>query len=361
MLYEFIALYRDEIIDATCQKAARRLGQGRGTDALRNGVPVFLTQVSEALLLESQGTRASSSAIAASATSHGGELLGLGLTVSEVVHVYGDICQAITELALLHCAPVEVDEFRVLNRSLDTAIAEAVTEHVRLTTERTSRDESARLGQLAHELRTRLNTALLALSALKTGAVAVNGTTGALLSSSLTGLRALIESAMLGTQLSTGPRQLQAIDVHAFLANLAKGADVLAEHSGVTLSIEPIDPALRLLGDPQMLTSALMTLLENAFEFTPTASSVTLGARADGTQVRIEIDEACGGLPEGHALLRAFGESTDDDPGLGVSLSMARRAILAQGGKIHLRTFPNQGCTFVVELPLAVAVAVGSL
>ena len=53
--------------------------------------------------------------------------------MSQVVHDYGDICQAITELALELKAPITVKEFHTLNRCLDTAIAEACTEHARVT------------------------------------------------------------------------------------------------------------------------------------------------------------------------------------------------------------------------------------
>ena len=52
--------------------------------------------------------------------------------MSQVVHDYGDVCQAITELALERKAPITVKEFHTLNRCLDTAIAEAVTEHARV-------------------------------------------------------------------------------------------------------------------------------------------------------------------------------------------------------------------------------------
>jgi hypothetical protein len=67
--------------------------------------------------------------------------LGLGFTVSQVVHDYGDICQAITEWAVEQNAPITTDEFHVLNRCLDTAIADAVTEHARITAASRSADE----------------------------------------------------------------------------------------------------------------------------------------------------------------------------------------------------------------------------
>ena len=48
--------------------------------------------------------------------------------MDQVIHDYGDLCQAITELAFEQAAPFETKEFRTLNRCLDNAIADAVTE-----------------------------------------------------------------------------------------------------------------------------------------------------------------------------------------------------------------------------------------
>ena len=45
------------------------------------------------------------------------------------MHDYGDICQAITELAAEKNAPVTVDEFHTFNRLLDNAIADAVASY----------------------------------------------------------------------------------------------------------------------------------------------------------------------------------------------------------------------------------------
>ena len=62
------------------------------------------------------------------ATAHGKDLLTLGYSVDQVVHDYGDLCQAITDLAFERDAPFATSEFRTLNRCLDNAIADAVTE-----------------------------------------------------------------------------------------------------------------------------------------------------------------------------------------------------------------------------------------
>jgi hypothetical protein len=89
----------------------------------------------------------------------------------------------VTELAIEQNAPITTDEFKTLNGCLDTAIAEAVTEHARITAESRSTEESERSGHVAHETRDLLNTAILAYQTLKRGAVAINGSTGAVLGS----------------------------------------------------------------------------------------------------------------------------------------------------------------------------------
>src|SRR3954464_7781407 len=127
MLYEFVSTYRDAIIAKTRVKVRTRPWPPASTAELENGLPIFLDQLSETLRWENTDTPFSRHAIGHSATRHGRDLLGLGFTVSQVVHDYGDICQAITELAIDQNAPITTMEFHILNRCLDTAIADAVT------------------------------------------------------------------------------------------------------------------------------------------------------------------------------------------------------------------------------------------
>ena len=100
MLYEFVITYRVPIIDRARQKLTARPWPPASPEELENGVPLFLTQLSEKLRSESTGTAHSPGAIGAAATRHGRDLMALGFTVSQFVHDYSDICQAITELAI---------------------------------------------------------------------------------------------------------------------------------------------------------------------------------------------------------------------------------------------------------------------
>ena len=160
-------------------------------ETLLYGVPLFLTQL--AALLKAESTTSTPGPVAAigiSASQHGNELLRMGFSVGQVVHTYGDVCQAVTELAHDVNFTITTDEFHSLNRALDNAIAEAVTEYGRERDSDISSGKNKRV-DLASEQRRLLYSALIAWEMLKAGTVGINGSTGALLNSSLEGLRNL--------------------------------------------------------------------------------------------------------------------------------------------------------------------------
>jgi len=130
-LYDFIKENHDQILSRTSQRVASR-SPAATLKEVERGLPLFLTQLSETLRLETSEAPFPTSAMGIAAAAHGRELVEGAYSVSQVVHDYGDVCQAITELALERKAPITVKEFHTLNRCLDMAIAEAVTEHSRV-------------------------------------------------------------------------------------------------------------------------------------------------------------------------------------------------------------------------------------
>jgi hypothetical protein len=67
MLFEFVTTYRDPIIDRARQKLTARPWPSASPEELENGVPLFLTQLSEKLRSESTGAAHSPGAIGAGA------------------------------------------------------------------------------------------------------------------------------------------------------------------------------------------------------------------------------------------------------------------------------------------------------
>ena len=181
MLDEFIAANRSEIIKR-CRVKVETRSEPSPTGADDDcGVPMFLDQ----LLSELRHGPSAASAIASTAMQHGHDLLLRGYTVSEVVHDYGDVCQAVTELAVERRAVISTDDFRTLNRCLDDAIAGAVTEYGRernQSGEQGDAIEGARRGKMVRDLQKAIQISKAAFEAIKSGKVGVAGSTGTVLS-----------------------------------------------------------------------------------------------------------------------------------------------------------------------------------
>src|SRR5207248_6521371 len=141
--------------------------------------------------------------------------------------------QTVTELAVEQSAPITVEEFKTLNRCLDIAIAEAVTVHTRVSAHTRSTEEVERLGQAAHELRDILNSALLAFQALKRGNVAINGSTGAVLGRSLTGLRDVVDRTLSEVRLAAGRQLRERLPVITLLDEIAAAGLLHAEYRNI--------------------------------------------------------------------------------------------------------------------------------
>jgi signal transduction histidine kinase len=356
MLYEFIDANGDEIIARARERVRRRQWPSVGVGELEQGLPLFLTQLTENLRLESTGAPfTEDAAIGATATRHGAELLKRGFTVSQVVNDYGDICQVITELAAEQQAEITVEEFHTLNFCLDTAIAGAVTEFARVTEQKRSAEEVERLGHAAHEMRDTLNTAILGFHMLKRGAVGINGSTGAVLGRSLMTLRELIDRTLSAVRLDAGKQRRERLPVVAFIDEIAATGMLHSEYRLIDFKVHEVDPELAVDADPQLLASAVMNLLHNAFKNTPPGGSVQLRAHGVDGRLLIEVADACGGIPESKGdLFQPFGDRRGSDhSGLGLGLSIARKSVRAHGGDITIHNLPGKGCVFTINLPLA--------
>jgi len=318
---------------------------------------MFLDQLVDALRAGAK-TGASSEDIDKSAGEHGHDLLLKGFTVSQVVHDYGDVCQTITELAVETNAPIGADDFRTLNRCLDEAIASAVTMYTRVSykarfdeAEERSRE---RLGFLVHEVRNLVNTALVAFDVLKTGSVGVTGSTGAVLSRSLTGLRDLIARSIDDVRLTKSVTNRTSILVTEFITEVEAAARMTADDGGITFIVTPVEEGVTIEADRQVLAAVLTNLLQNAFKFTRPRSRVTLGVGASAERVLIQVQDECGGLPgdgDGRELFQPFEQRGADRSGLGIGLAFSRWGAEANGGRLYARNMPGQGCVFTVDLP----------
>lgn len=361
MLLEFILENRAELIRRTREKVQARSAPRATPEEIERGVPLFLNQFTDLLKATQPQASPRTPAINTTATRRGNELLRRGFSIAQVVHDYGDICQAVTELAGNYSKQFDTSEFHLLNLCLDNAIAEAVTEYSRQRDQDVAEKEVERLGFLAHELRNLVSTATMSFEVLKGGTVAIGGTTGAVLDRTLGALRHLVDRSMAEVRLATGQQRRTRVMLAEFIEEIEVGASLDAKARKIDLTISPIGYGIAVEADRQLLASAVSNLLQNAFKFSPAGGHVSLRARTKADRVLIEVEDECGGLPPGKAeeLFRPFERRGADETGLGLGLAITRKSVGASGGQIHVESKPGKGCVFTIELPIAASAKEG--
>jgi signal transduction histidine kinase len=371
MMYEFLSNNRDELATRCRQKVALRPGRSATAEQLKNGVPMFLDQLIRTLAMEQSSSPMESrrisghaggghtiSEMGTTAAQHGKALLALGFSVDQVVHDYGDLCQAITDLAIERDAPFLVDEFRTLNRCLDNAIADAVTEFSYqrdfVNADRQAIDINERIGYFVQELRNHLATISLAFIAVKSGNLSLSGATGAIMERNIFNLSELINSSVLdmhdmGQQFAI----LQSFSLADFIDEAKSAAESGALAKGAGFKVSKVDTELAISGNREMLLSALDNLLQNAFKFTHPGTEISLSAYALSDRILIDVRDNCGGLPAGAAesMFVPFAKSGKNGIDSGLRLTVSKQSVEASGGTLSVRDLPDEGCIFTINLP----------
>jgi signal transduction histidine kinase len=353
MLSEFISGNREEILARARVRVTKRNEALPPESTLSVGLPLFLDQLHEALRRSASQEGADQSDIGRSAVDHGHELFRKGVTVAQVVHDYGDLCQVITELVLEEDTVIPAGEFKTLNLCLDDAIASAVTEFSRLRERAVAVEGIERLGYLAHEMRNILNALMLSFASIREGVVTPKGSTGEIHARNLTKLQALIDRSLADVRLDVGMQNIERVAVREIIEEVEVGGYVAAQARGVRLSVTSVDANVIVEADGQILVAAIANLLQNAFKFTHKNSRVSLRASATATRVLIEVEDECGGLPPGRAedLFRPFKQQGADRTGLGLGLAICVKAVKAMSGELRVRDLPGKGCIFTMDLP----------
>jgi signal transduction histidine kinase len=381
MLHEFLTANRKELIDRCRAKVLERSNSHRPVEELEYGITVFLDQLIKTLTIEQTVTPSDSrvvsgpsgggnldlSEMGTAAAKHGRELMQQGVTIDQVVHDYGDLCQAITDLAFELNAPISVDEFRTLNRCLDNAIAGAVSEYSNqrewLLSDQRAQALNERLGFLAHELRNDIHTATLAVSAMKAGGVGMAGATGAVLDRCLIRLRGLIDHSLAEVRITAGmPARSELMSMADFVSDMRVSASLEAQSHECNFVVANVDPDLAVETDRDLLHSAVGNLLQNAFRFTRPNSEVSLTVYGEADRVIIDVEDHCGGLAPGVAdsMFTPFVQAGEDRSGMGLGLSICRRSVEAVKGNVDVRNVPGSGCVFTIDLPRRFVSAVPS-
>ncbi len=350
MLHEFLSHHRDDII-VRCENAYRQRNPDRSaSDDLLPAIRNFLDEIIKAERHEAGLPDHST----LPGDTEEARLIGeyrfrRGMKIREVVEDYGTFSQVIADLAVENHVELDARSYRVLNRCLDSGLAQAITTYYDLSLARGQQEFAEWLGFLAHELRNSLSSAVLAYGFIRTGSVGMESRTARVLERSLNQLESLVSQTLVTVQLKSGVApEHELLDVQDLIEDIHTAA--LPERDIVVA--RSVETGLKVHADPRLLSSALTNLVQNALKFTRDRGRVEIRAHRDEVGVVIEVEDECGGLGGcGDALFEPFVQRNQNRSGVGLGLTITRNAIEAHGGKLSVRDLPGNGCVFTVRLP----------
>jgi heavy metal sensor kinase len=153
------------------------------------------------------------------------------------------------------------------------------------------------------------------------------------------------------------------IDLHELAEDVAVQLGVLAEEKRQTIQVLSSDSA-RCRGDRVLLHQALSNLVDNAIKYTPEGGRIEVRVSATPSQAIVDVTDTGLGISNARQV-HIFDRFYQADPsetvgGVGLGLSIAKRAVEAMGGKLQLQTSGRAGSTFRIALPVAAGASVES-
>jgi two-component system phosphate regulon sensor histidine kinase PhoR len=107
-----------------------------------------------------------------------------------------------------------------------------------------------------------------------------------------------------------------------------------------------------------MVERALSNLIDNAINYTEAGGTIRVGARTDGQDLVLQVEDNGIGIPAKHQsrlferFYRVDKARSRNSGGTGLGLAIVKHIALAHGGQVTVESTPGQGSRFDIRLPL---------
>jgi two-component system phosphate regulon sensor histidine kinase PhoR len=216
------------------------------------------------------------------------------------------------------------------------------------------------LSNVSHELRTPLTSIITFAETLQDGALEDEKDARRfvqIIGRNAGRMRSLIEDIMELSAIESGALGLEVREarLHQLVRETFNALDSKAEGCGVTL-VNEVELGAVVRADARRLEQMLINLVENAIKFSRRGGEVRV-RHERGARDLISVEDEGEGIPAEH-LPRIFERFYRVDRarsrelgGTGLGLAIVKHLARAHGGEVSVRSTPNEGTTFTIELP----------
>ncbi len=325
----------------------------------RNAVRDYLVQLAKAIRQgdEFKDTARGGSLWVEVAKEHSITRVRLGFDIEQLVHEFTLLRRVLVDFARREGLLSDSHQVDRMADYIEAAIAVAVKSYVTFRDYEIRKKEAEHVGFITHELRNPLTVATINLTELSRRLPPSEDLEKSCnrLKNSLQRLKELIDTVLVTEELEAGLLQVRPKETNlgAVVEESTRAATAAAKDKGLHLQLE-YDATVPLNVDPTLTISALSNLVDNAVKYTDSGS---IGVQIENKQkeIVVHVRDTCDGISDEElkTIFEPFrrGHSHTTKPGSGLGLSIAKRAVEAQGGQLHAESSTEEGCHFWFTLP----------
>lgn len=167
--------------------------------------------------------------------------------------------------------------------------------------------------------------------------------------------RGIVDALLAFARAGGAPEPGASTDLAAVAREVADELRPLAEEARVTVTVEAAEPTPAACASG-VAASIVVNLLRNAVKFTSDSAvrAVTVRVAPRGDLARLDVEDTGPGVPPalGASVFEPYVRgAAKGQPGVGLGLSIVKRAAEAHGGRVGYLARPGGGAWFWVELP----------
>jgi two-component system sensor histidine kinase SenX3 len=146
------------------------------------------------------------------------------------------------------------------------------------------------------------------------------------------------------------------VAVDSVVTEAVERCRLVATAHDVTLAVSP-DAGAKVYGDPELLTTAIRNLVDNAIAYSPDHTRVAIGVRRIDGLIEISVSDQGVGIAQAEQT-RIFERFYRVDParsratgGTGLGLAIVKHVCANHGGDVTVWSQEGSGATFTMRLP----------
>lgn len=278
-----------------------------------------------------------------------------------IVVTYTDITPTVEAAEALERANENLER-RVKERTEELTRLNAELARAKAEADEANISKTRFLAAASHDILQPLNAArLYATSLVERKNEGVEAKLAVNIDASLEAVEEILGALLDISRLDTGAMkpEISAFRIDEILGQLQVEFAPLAAAKGLKLSFVPSSVVVR--SDRRLLRRLLQNLVSNAIKYTP-RGRVLVGCRRQGDMLRVEVIDTGLGIPASKQKVifeefQRLAQGAKVARGLGLGLSIVERIARILGHRVTLRSAPNKGSAFALDVPVAAGMA----